>query len=161
MRVEWGSLVELDYDLLLDSGRQVDSSAGSGPLRLRVGEWSTLPGLGAKLVGLTAGDERLLRLPPREAFGEWDPAAVMTLRESHLVGSDPLEDGATLYVEAQGRRALCRYFRLPDRDRVALDFNHPLAGEPLTMFVQVREVRPPSRAPQDIPSPRIPPEEVP
>ena len=38
-RVERGSLVWLEYDLFLDSGQQIASSAASGPLRLRVGEW--------------------------------------------------------------------------------------------------------------------------
>lgn len=41
MKVEWGSLVSLDYDMLLDSGEQIDSSAVNGPLRIRVGEWET------------------------------------------------------------------------------------------------------------------------
>jgi FKBP-type peptidyl-prolyl cis-trans isomerase 2 len=37
MKVQPGSLVSLDYDVLLDSGEQIDSSAVNGPLRLRVG----------------------------------------------------------------------------------------------------------------------------
>jgi FKBP-type peptidyl-prolyl cis-trans isomerase 2 len=37
MKVQPGSLVSLDYDVLLDSGEQIDSSAANGPLRLRVG----------------------------------------------------------------------------------------------------------------------------
>lgn len=143
MRVEWGSLVELEYDLLLDSGEQVDSSAESGPLRMRVGEWRDLPGLGLKLVGLQAGDERLVRLSPPEAFGDWDLSSVLTLGESRLLGDAPLEDGMTLQVESRGRSGYCRFYRLPDTDRIALDFNHPLAGEPLTLFVRVREVVPP------------------
>jgi len=37
MKVEWGSLVSLDYDALLDSGRQIDSSAVRMPFsRLRI-----------------------------------------------------------------------------------------------------------------------------
>ena len=64
MRVEWGSLVSLDYDILLDSGEQVDSSRVHELLHLRVGEWTALPGLGEKLLGLHTGDERLIRLAP-------------------------------------------------------------------------------------------------
>ena len=79
MRVGWGSLVSLEYDMLLDSGEQIDSSAVNGPLRIRVGERKALPGLGEKLLGLHEGDERLVRLTPPEAFGDWDPAAVLTI----------------------------------------------------------------------------------
>lgn len=144
MKVEWGSLVRMDYDMLLDSGEQIDSSAVNGPLRIRVGEWRALPGLGEKLVSLDVGDERLIRLPPSEAFGDWDPDAVLTIRETRLVGDVPLEDGMMLRIETStGFTAVCRAFRITE-DRVALDFNHPLAGEPLTLFVRVRKVLPPA-----------------
>jgi FKBP-type peptidyl-prolyl cis-trans isomerase 2 len=102
--------------------------------------------LGEKLVGLDVGDERLIRLSPPEAFGEWDLEAVLTMRESHLAGDLVLEDGMNLRIETStGLRAFCRVFRITE-DRVALDFNHPLAGEPLTLFVRVRTVVPPIRS---------------
>jgi FKBP-type peptidyl-prolyl cis-trans isomerase 2 len=146
MRVEWGSLVELDYDVLLDSGEEVDSSTSNGPLRIRIGEWQALPGLGPRLVGLSEGDERLVRLTPPEAFGEWDPDAILTMRESRLSGDAPLEDGMTLRVETgNGHSAICRVFRLAEEDRVALDFNHPLAGETITVYIRVRGVGGPDR----------------
>jgi FKBP-type peptidyl-prolyl cis-trans isomerase 2 len=140
MKVQWGSLVSLEYEILLDSGEQVDSSSVNGPLRLRVGEWTALPGLGAKLVGLDAGDERLIRLTPPEAFGDWDPGAILTMRESKFMGDAPLEDGTTLKIETQdGATAVCRAYRVSE-NRLALDFNHPLAGQPLTLFVRVNDV---------------------
>ena len=146
MKVEWGSLVWLEYDAFLDSGKQFDSSEVNGSLRLRVGEWQALPGLGEKLLGLQEGDERLIRLAPSEAFGEWDLEAVLTMRESRLAGEVPLEDGMLLQVETgSGLSAVCRVYRITE-DRVALDFNHPLAGEPLTLFIRVRKVVPPSRS---------------
>lgn len=146
MRVEWGSLVWLDYDAFLDSGKQFDSSEVNGALWLRVGEWQALPGLGEKLLGLQEGDERLIRLAPSEAFGEWDLEAVLTMRESRLAGEVPLEDGMMLRIETgTGLSAVCRVYRISE-DRVALDFNHPLAGDPLTLFIRVRKVVPPSRS---------------
>lgn len=146
MQVQSGSLVRLDYEILLDSGEQIDSSSVNGPLRIRIGEWAALPGLGEKLLGLEEGDERLVRLTPSEAFGDWNPDAVLTLRESRLVGDAPLADGMVLRVETRGGdSAVCRVYRVAE-DRVALDFNHPLAGEPLTLFVRVQQVAPPGRS---------------
>ncbi len=144
MKVEWGSLVSLDYDILLDSGEQVDSSEANGPLRLRVGEWKALPGLGEKLVGLDEGEERLIRLTPAEAFGDWDPDSVLTMRRSTVAGEAPLEDGTTLRIETMdGTSAICRAYRVSE-DRLALDFNHPLAGQPVTLFVRVTDIAQPS-----------------
>jgi FKBP-type peptidyl-prolyl cis-trans isomerase 2 len=144
MKVEWGSLVSLDYEVLLDSGEEIDSSESNGPLRVQIGEWKGLPGLGERLVGLRQGDERLIRLTPTEAYGEWDSGAVLTMRESRLVGDQPLEDGMTLRIETNdGASAICRVYRITE-ERVALDFNHPLAGQPLTLFVRVKGVTHPS-----------------
>lgn len=144
MKVEWGSLVSLDYDMLLDSGEQIDSSAVNGPLHIRVGEWRALPGLGKKLVGLDVGDERLVRLTPAEAFGDWDPDAILTMRESRLMGDVDVQDGMMLRIETStGFTGVCRAFRITE-DRVALDFNHPLAGEALTFFVRVVDVSQPA-----------------
>lgn len=144
MKVQSGSVVSLEYDILLDSGEQIDSSAEHGPLRIRVGEWDELPGLGERLLGLAEGDERLIRLNPAEAFGEWNLAAVLTMREAALIGKNRLADGMTLRIETQGgESAICRVFRI-NENRVALDFNHPLAGQPLTLFVRVQRVLPPA-----------------
>jgi FKBP-type peptidyl-prolyl cis-trans isomerase 2 len=145
MKVQPGSLVSLDYDVLLDSGEQIDSSALNGPLHIRVGEWEALPGLGEKLVGLQPGDERLIRLSPSEGFGDWDPNAVLAVEKSWILGDAPLEDGTTLRLETRdGASGVCRLYHL-EEDRLALDFNHPLAGEPLTLFVRIRRVLPPRR----------------
>jgi FKBP-type peptidyl-prolyl cis-trans isomerase 2 len=109
-----------------------------------VGEWKALPGLGEKLVGLHTGDERLIRLAPQEAFGDWDPNAIMTMRESSLIGDTPLQDGTTLKIETQdGTSAVCRAYRVSE-NRLALDFNHPLAGQSLTIFVRVKDVSQPT-----------------
>lgn len=144
MRVEWGSPVSLEYDMLLDSGEQIDSSAVNGPLRIRVGKWKALPGLWAKLVGSEERHERLIRLAPSEAFGDWDPDAIVTLRESRLVGAVPLQNGMRLRIETlDGASVTCRVYRLAE-DRVALDFNHPLAGQPLTLFVLVVNIAQPA-----------------
>ncbi|HSD50707.1 MAG TPA: FKBP-type peptidyl-prolyl cis-trans isomerase [Candidatus Methylomirabilis sp.] len=156
MRIEWGSLVWLAYDAFLDSGEQFDCSEANGLLRVRVGAWELLPGLGEKLIGLQEGDERLIRLAPSEAFGEWDLKAVLTMRESRLAGEGPLEDGMMLQIETStGLTAVCRAYRITE-DRVALDFNHPLAGEALTLFVRVQDVVSPRPVPESMQRPEVP-----
>jgi FKBP-type peptidyl-prolyl cis-trans isomerase SlpA len=140
MRIERGSLVWLEYDAFLDSGQQFDSSEASGAVRIRVGEWEGLPGLGEKLIGLREGDNRLIRLEPAESFGDWSLNAVLTMRESRLDAGVRLNDGMLVRIETgTGQRAICRVFRIAE-DRVALDFNHPLAGEALNLYIRVRKV---------------------
>jgi FKBP-type peptidyl-prolyl cis-trans isomerase 2 len=138
MKVEWGSHVWLEYEAFLESGRQVDH----GLLGVCVGDGRTLPGLGPKLVGLQEGEERFIRLSPAEAFGEWDLRALLVSRRAVLSEAGDVPDGSTLEIATRdGARARCRLYRLRgDADRVLLDFNHPLAGEALALFVRVAAV---------------------
>ncbi len=140
VEVDRGSLVQLEYDILLDSGEQFDSSTVSGPLWLRVGEGNALRRFGERLIGLHEGDERLINLMPPEVFGDWDPGAVFTLQEPALAESLPERDAVNVRVETEdGSWASCRVYRIAE-DRVALDFNHPMAGRPVTVFVRVLRV---------------------
>jgi FKBP-type peptidyl-prolyl cis-trans isomerase 2 len=114
---------------MISSGR--NDSAVNGPLRIRVGEWEALPGLGEKLVGLQPGDERLIRLSPSEGFGDWDPNVVLTVEKSRILGDVPVENGTTLRFETRdGASAACRLYHI-EEDRVA--------------FVRIRRVVPPRR----------------
>jgi len=126
-------------------GNSLTPPKRAGDSRSESGIGRSCPDLGAKLVGLCEGDERLIRLSPREAFGDWDLGAVLTIQESRLAGDTCLEDGMMLQIESSsGLTSLCRPYRVTE-DRVALDFNHPLAGEPLTLFVPIVRVGPPIR----------------
>jgi FKBP-type peptidyl-prolyl cis-trans isomerase 2 len=61
-----------------------------------------------------------------------------------VTGGAPLEDGATLKIETEdGTSAVCRAYRVSE-NRLALDFNHPLAGQSLTLFVRVKDVLQPT-----------------
>lgn len=46
-------------------------------------------------------------------------------------------------LSQDGASVTCRVYRLAE-DRVALDFNHPLAGQPLTLFVRVVNIAQPA-----------------
>ena len=83
-------------------GNSLTPPKRAGDSRSESGIGRSCPDLGAKLVGLCEGDERLIRLTPPEAFGEWDPNAILTLRESGLSGDIPLKDGMILRFEWVG-----------------------------------------------------------
>jgi len=126
-------------------GNSLTPPKRAGDSRSESGIGRSCPDLGAKLVGLCEGDERLIRLAPAEAFGDWDPNAILTVRESRIAGDVRLEDGMTVRIETSvGMTAVCRVHRLSE-DRIALDLNHPLAGESLTLFIRVVRVAPPIR----------------
>lgn len=68
-QVKLGDLVSIDYRARLTDGTEVDSSWDRGvPLELRVGE-AVIAGWNEGLLGMRVGGERLLEVPPEQAYG--------------------------------------------------------------------------------------------
>lgn len=69
--LEGGEHIALDYELYLQDGTLVDSSADRGmPLELVLGEGSLGPGFEEGLLGLRVHGRREIVVPPELAFGE-------------------------------------------------------------------------------------------
>ena len=100
----------------------------------------------ACLIGLAEGARASFELPAGAAFGERNPAMLQWLARKVL--AEMGEAGAQYQVgdvvqfptpDGQGQfaGAVCQ-LRSDDRgDAVLFDFNHPLAGQPVTFEVQL------------------------
>jgi FKBP-type peptidyl-prolyl cis-trans isomerase SlpA len=119
---------------------------GGQPATLSLGTGELSPGIEQHLLGLPEGTHTTLELQPGAAFGERNPELQQWVARKLLAGlGDPHEvyrvgdvvqfptpdgrgnfAGAVLQVrdEAQG-------------EAVLFDFNHPLAGQPVTLEVHV------------------------
>jgi len=90
------------------------------------------------LVGLDAGEETTLEIPPEEAYGEWSQEQVQEFDTDELVemlGQTP-EEGA--FLEAQnGQHGEITHV---DDEVVKVDFNPDLAGETLEFDVEIVDV---------------------
>ncbi|MFW6448517.1 MAG: FKBP-type peptidyl-prolyl cis-trans isomerase, partial [Halobacteriota archaeon] len=97
------------------------------------------PGLEDALVGMDAGETDVVEVPPEDAYGEWseDDLHAISLDEyQERTGNPPPSEGDVL--EARGR--LVEVHEVTD-DEVILDFNHQMAGQPITFEIEVLEVR--------------------
>ncbi|MGZ0747398.1 FKBP-type peptidyl-prolyl cis-trans isomerase [Haloparvum sp. AD34] len=112
--------------------------SGFSPLTFTVGRGEVIEGLDEGVVGLAAGEEATITVPPEAAYGEvdetkrreYDPEAFEA-----MVGQPP-EIG--LHVEAQND--LHGNVTAITDDAVAVDFNHELAGKTLVFDVRVLDV---------------------
>ncbi|MFC6614621.1 peptidylprolyl isomerase [Halopenitus salinus] len=86
------------------------------------------------LIGAEVGDEGTVEIPATEAFGEYDPDEVETVK-ADKIGEDERYPGAQIQIDGrQGRLETI----IGGRARV--DFNHPLAGEDLEYDYEILEI---------------------
>jgi FKBP-type peptidyl-prolyl cis-trans isomerase len=65
-----GSHVKVHYTGWLTSGKKFDSSVGSAPFDLTLGQGEVIKGWDEGIAGMKAGGKRQLKIPPQLAYGE-------------------------------------------------------------------------------------------
>ncbi|MDI1244272.1 MAG: FKBP-type peptidyl-prolyl cis-trans isomerase [Rhodoferax sp.] len=143
--VQPGSFLTLHYRLSGPAGDVVNTFA-SAPATLTLGTGELSPAVEAHLIGLAEGTRTSIELAAGEAFGPRSPdmqqwmarKELMDLggaNESYAVGDVvkfPTPDGQGEFA------AVIIDFRSDAKgDAVLFDFNHPLAGQPVTFEVQL------------------------
>jgi FKBP-type peptidyl-prolyl cis-trans isomerase SlpA len=144
-RVQAGSFLTLHYRLGGPSGDIINTFGGK-PATLSLGSGALSPAVEQCLMGMAEGERATFDLPAGAAFGERNAAmeqwvAIKLLRElgdpheRYAIGDVvqfPTPDGQGSYAGAvlQVRDAA-------DGGAVLFDFNHPLAGQPVSFEVQL------------------------
>lgn len=133
--VDKGMQVRVEFRLRRDdTGEVLDSSDQKGPLAFVCGGLEVLPGLDAGVLGMAVGEARDISLSGANGFGERDEEktgaiAVERLPQGVRVGAE---------LQLQGPRGPMRaQVKEINETMAVLDFNHPMAGVPLTMWVKV------------------------
>ena len=139
--VQAGSFLTLHYRLAGPAGDIINTFADK-PATLSLGTGELSPAMEQRLVGLEEGTHTTFELPPGEAFGDrnaemqqWVARALLAKLgdpdEPYAVGDVvqfPTPDGAGSYAGAVIES---------NATGVRFDFNHPLAGQPVTFEVQL------------------------
>ena len=142
--IEIGSKVELEYTLTDDGGTVLDSNKGAEPLTYTQGEQQIIPGLEKALNGMHAGEAKKVTIPPADAYGEVNPAAVAEVPKDRIP-SDALTVGKELVARNQGGESRTVRIKEIREKTVVIDLNHPLAGKTLIFDVKVVRVAPPAK----------------
>ncbi|MEJ7928351.1 FKBP-type peptidyl-prolyl cis-trans isomerase [Ramlibacter sp. AN1015] len=147
-RVAAGSFLTLHYRLAGPAGDIINTFSGK-PATLTLGSGELSPAVEQRLIGMEEGAHATFEIPPGEAFGERNPEMVQWVARSLLnqmgdpdeeyrvgdVVQFPTPDGLGSYAGAV--RQVGQGGAGASGDAVLFDFNHPLAGQPVTFEVRV------------------------
>jgi FKBP-type peptidyl-prolyl cis-trans isomerase SlpA len=148
-RVQPGSFLTLHYRLAGPFGDIINTFADK-PATLTLGNGELSPAVEQRLLGLEEGTRTQFEIPAGEAFGERNPEMVRWVARKLLVQVGdphanysigdvvkfPTPDGTGQYAGAV-RQLAADEDGDGQPDAVLFDFNHPLAGQPVTFEVQL------------------------
>ena len=152
-RIQPGSFLTLHYRLA-GPGGDIINTFKDKPATLTLGTGELSPAVEKRLIGLEEGAHATFDIPPGEAFGDRNPEMLQWVarrllnemgdpNEKYQVGDVvqfPTPDGMASYagsVQQVGKDGGNGELRDGNSDAVLFDFNHPLAGQPVTFEVQV------------------------
>lgn len=140
--VQAGSFLTLHYRLAGPAG-DVINTFNDKPATLSLGAGELSPAVEERLLGLPEGSHTTFELPAGEAFGERNPDMMQWVarklmnelgdpHEQYAAGDVvqfPTPDGSGSYAGA--------VVQVREDGAVLFDFNHPLAGQPVTFEVKI------------------------
>lgn len=142
-QVQEGSFLTLHYRMSGPQGQVIIDTFTGKPATLSLGTGELSPAIEHRLLGMQEGTRAVIELTAGEAFGERQPEMVQWVarkllselgdpHEKYAVGDVvqfPTPDGLGTYAGAA--------LQVREDGAVLFDFNHPLAGQPVTFEVQL------------------------
>jgi FKBP-type peptidyl-prolyl cis-trans isomerase SlpA len=140
--VQPGSFLTLHYRLAGPQG-DIINTFHEKPATLSLGSGELTPAMEQRLLGLQEGSRTVMELPAGEAFGDHNPDMQQWVARKLLNElGDPMEKyAAGDVVQFPTPDGLGAYagtvLQVGEEGAVLFDFNHPLAGQPVTFEVQL------------------------
>ncbi|MFH0837057.1 MAG: FKBP-type peptidyl-prolyl cis-trans isomerase [Candidatus Aenigmatarchaeota archaeon] len=136
MKVMEGDHVSVDYWGTLEDGTQFDTSEGRAPLEFDVGAGQMIKGFDDRVVGMKEGETKIIKIEPRDAYGEKDSSLVVDVSLEALAKSNITPTiGLTLY----GQRGPGVVTAIGN-ESATIDFNHQLAGKRLIFKITMVKI---------------------
>ncbi len=140
--VVMGSFLTLHYRLAGPDGTTIVNTFGDKPATISLGGGQLAPPMESCLVGMAEGEQRRFDLPAGQAFGDRNPAMVQRVALSVLhewgdVDAQYSVGDVVQFPAPQQQGTFTGMVREVGTSWLLIDFNHPLAGQPVTFEVQI------------------------
>ena len=138
-----GDRVRVQYLGLKMDGNASELSRGRQLLEFTVGSNEVIHGISVGVIGMTAGQQKRLKLQPKDAYGPVRPDLIKEVSRERFAAALDLHVGQRLTATGvrSGRQRRVAILELKP-DTVVVDGNHPLAGEILDVQLQLISLDP-------------------
>ncbi len=132
--VKAGDRIELHFAATSTSGELVATSAGGPALQMQAGGSDVIAGLSMGVLGMRVGESKTLYLSANEAFGAETPGVERWIASDRLPESVCVGD--VVRISMAGMSALLWVVEESDAG-FRVSTQHPLAGEPLQLDIEL------------------------
>ena len=139
-QVKQGNTVKVEYTGTFDDGTIFDTSEGKEPLEFKAGSGQMIPGFDKAVIGMKIGQEKVIKLQPSEAYGDYDLKLVQEMPKEQIQVEEELKDGVVLAVTIPNGRQVPAIIKEVTTDTIIIDLNHPLAGKTLNFKLKVVDI---------------------
>jgi len=137
--IKTGSIVKFDYSLTVN-GQVIESSEGAQPVEYMQGQGTIVPGLEKALEGMKVGEEKTITVPPADGYGEMLKDAIKDVPKKNFPADFDFVLGSIIQLEDPEGNAYPGIIWDIKEDTVAVNFNHPLAGQTLIFDVKILSI---------------------
>ena len=140
-QAEIGDRVLVYYKGVLKDGTVAEGTPENEPFEFTVGDESVKDIFTRLVNGMVEGDTRTVILSPEDAFGPYNSDFVIEVARSKFPPDTLLEKGMRMEVQSDPNGTPIEVsVKEITSQTVTLDGNHPLAGEEITMTIQLLEI---------------------
>ncbi len=129
--------VTIHYRASTRDGGVIEDTSSRKPLVLNLTNEQFLPQFRKQIIGMHPGEMKTIKLVPQESFGLRDHLRQLTVPRNCLPSG--IQKGDQLSTTIQGHEVNAWVVQL-EKAEATLDTNHPLAGEPLELRVQLLSI---------------------
>lgn len=132
-----GDTVKVHYTGVLKDGTVFDSSRDRGAMEVTLGSGTLIPDFEDALVGMSVGETKQLQVPAANAYGPRREELVIRVGSSEFPPHLVPQEGLKLNLKGPEDQVIQAVITEVSGDSVAIDANHPLAGEDLTFDIEL------------------------
>jgi len=138
MPIEENQNVTLNYELKLND-EIIDTNMDKEPIEFVYGSGQLINGLELGIKDMKEGETKIIKVSPKDAYGEYDEELSELVDISEFEGID-LQIGMVLEAENEKKEVLRATVTDVTKEHVTVDYNHPLAGCELEFKVIIKSI---------------------
>jgi peptidylprolyl isomerase len=136
-----GDTVRVHYRGKLQDGSVFDETFDHEPLRFTIGGGQLIPGFEEAVVGMEPGDSKTAELPVEKAFGPYLEESVIEFPKNKFARWDQQPTvGERVPIPQPDGSAIDVMVTEVTESKVTVDFNHPFAGQDLTIDIKLLDI---------------------
>ena len=135
-----GDTVHVHYKGTLDDGSVFDTSYDRGdPLKFKLGKKEVIEGFENACLNMKVGEKKDVKIPPKEAYGEFSPDLVQEVEKKYFPKDMDLSLGQEFMIGGAEFETMAKIIKI-EGDKVTLDANPALAGKTLNFAIELVDI---------------------